>query len=628
MIHIKQNEKETVFVSEGITLAKIAGAEGVTDTFTELEEGVWEWTRRTAEPVNRMEMAVEFGYQPSFWMVPAVNYNGNGFGKSGDAFSFFHEDDEYSGMGMDGKPWTYGFDRCSVPAAVYSEGNGIGGALMADGTDRCSCSMNVAGNTDDGSADTTEAAGGCNAAKGCGHAVHTLHWPLTEGPKVLWRDWQDEYRENMEPRQEFRACLLLQKKEDLKYGYDKLLDFAWRKLAVIPECEWDQEQLWKAEISYAKRLWEKNEDGFCGFNIGMNWKEELNDWGRQKEHKYEIGWCGQNASLANSLLIHYLRYQDQEALDMGAAVLDSWAKYAWNGKVFRTHMDNTSGGTARDVAVDACNLGTAAVQYFNAADLAVKCGLNKPAWLETAVAICDFALEKQEPNGRFAKSWDFSGNVAQAEGTVGCFLVPALVKAWQVTGEEKYLESAEKAYAYYRQELLQNGYTTAGALDTFCVDKESAMPLLMAGIDLYEMTKKDSYLEDAVRAAWYLSTWQWHYNIPFPEGTLLNELAYKTCGTTAVSTAHHHLDAYALCYCRQLHKLAELTGNDQWEERANAVFNNSTQLISDGTLTVFGKTRPLGSQDEGMLHTRWGREYSVSQWLVAWPCAFRLQNLW
>ena len=155
------------------------------------------------------------------------------------------------------------------------------------------------------------------------------------------------------------------------------------------------------------------------------------------------------------------------------------------------------------------------------------------------------------------------------------------------------------------------------------------MPLLIGGIALYDVTGEGSYLKDAEKAAWYLSTWQWHYNIPFGKDTVLGEFGYKTCGTTSVSTAHHHLDAFALCYCKDLYRLAELTGNSQWAERAEAIFNNSTQMISDGTLKVHGKIRPLGSQDEGMMHTRWGKEaYSVSQWLVAWPCAFRLQNMW
>ena len=618
-----KNGKASFFCGRDL-LAYIDASEEETDSFQEIEPGIWRWTRRTDKPVRHMEMRMEVNYAPSYWMIPAVNYNGNQFGEKGDSFSFFQGDEEYSGMTFEGKPWTYGFDRCSVPAAVYSEGNGYSAALFADRMERCSCSIRQKDNKESGNLNTDQK-----------HITHALHWPLIEGPKVLWREWRDQYAEEMEAKQEFHAYIILQNTNNDKFCYNKMLDFAWKNMAAAPKCQWDKEALWNMKISYAKTLFERNEDGFCGFNIGMGWNQQKKEWSKQKQHKYEIGWCGQNASLANSMLLHYLRHGDREALEIGIQVLDSWSKYAWvtpeaeaGPRIFRTHMDNTKGGTEKDLVSDACNLGTAAIQFFQAAHLAETIGIQKPAWKETAIEICEFVLLKQEKNGKLAKSWDFNGNVAQSEGTVGCFLVPALLKATEVTGNQKYLIAAEKAYLYYRKELMQNGCTTAGALDTFCVDKESAIPLLKSGIRLYELMKKEEYLDDAIRAAWYLSTWQWHYNIDFPSGTLLALLSYQSCGATAVSTAHHHLDAFALCYCRDLDRLYEITGNIQWKERSEAILNNATQFISDGTLEILGKKRPLGSQDEGVTHTRWGNEYALSEWLVAWPGAFHLENMW
>ena len=78
-------------------------------------------------------------------------------------------------------------------------------------------------------------------------------------------------------------------------------------------------------------------------------------------------------------------------------------------------------------------------------------------------------------------------------------------------------------------------------------------------------------------------------------------------------------------------KLSELTGDSVWRERAQAVWANSLQNISDGELTIKGQKRPIGSQDEGFLQTRWhtkrGESFGVSEWLVAWNTAFRLKIL-
>ena len=81
-------------------------------------------------------------------------------------------------------------------------------------------------------------------------------------------------------------------------------------------------------------------------------------------------------------------------------------------------------------------------------------------------------------------------------------------------------------------------------------------------------------------------------------------------------------------YLVDLLKLAKLTGNPVWKQRAQALWANDTTGVSDDNLRVMVKPRPTGSQDEGFYHTRWGHwPFNTSQWLVAWPTAFRLEIL-
>ena len=56
------------------------------------------------------------------------------------------------------------------------------------------------------------------------------------------------------------------------------------------------------------------------------------------------------------------------------------------------------------------------------------------------------------------------------------------------------------------------------------------------------------------------------------------------------------------------------------------------QLISDGTLEINGKIRPVGGQNEAFFHCRWGFDDAsdksrINNWLVAWPGAFCLETL-
>ena len=78
-------------------------------------------------------------------------------------------------------------------------------------------------------------------------------------------------------------------------------------------------------------------------------------------------------------------------------------------------------------------------------------------------------------------------------------------------------------------------------------------------------------------------------------------------------------------------KLAQLTGNDIWRQRARALWYNGLQLLSDGTLVIRGRVRPAGSQDESFRHTRWGRIdrriFIPSEWCTVWQGSFRHQAL-
>ncbi len=151
--------------------------------------------------------------------------------------------------------------------------------------------------------------------------------------------------------------------------------------------------------------------------------------------------------------------------------------------------------------------------------------------------------------------------------------------------------------------------------------------LLRSALMLYRLTGEAEYLQHAEQAAYYLASWQWHHSVQYPAGTVLHDLAYDTFGGTSVSTQHHHHDPYALSFLDAWLQLADLTGNPVWKQRTQAVWSNGMIGVSDGRLRVLNKPRPVGSQDEGFYHTRWRHPFSVSEWLVAWPTAFRLEVL-
>lgn len=136
-------------------------------------------------------------------------------------------------------------------------------------------------------------------------------------------------------------------------------------------------------------------------------------------------------------------------------------------------------------------------------------------------------------------------------------------------------------------------------------------------------------MSQAERAAEYLATWQWHYSLPYPSGSAADQIGYNTFGGTSVSVQHHHIDPWGVTIAVGWLRLGQLTGNRMWQERAAAAWRHGTMGISDGSLVIDGIARFAGGQDEGFMHTRWGRSPgSVSNWQVAWPGAFRLLTLY
>ncbi|WP_126555419.1 hypothetical protein [Dictyobacter kobayashii] len=427
-------------------------------------------------------------------------------------------------------------------------------------------------------------------------------------------------------------------------GWQKMLDVAWQLNYHATSPWFSPDELWRLGIHFAKESLWAEEDIFRGFSIGLLWAEGTNKqpgrWRQRPDHKYEIGWAGQNASLAVALLNDFLRSGDRDSLVRGLATLDCWvAGAALPGGLMRCHFDaildgssfltddfTRTGGDAREHQ-DACNLGGAALALFEAAQLAQQCGSPRPQYKDAALGICNFVLQTQRADGCIGRAWANNGVLLAMEGTIGAFLILPLISAYVHTDDERYLAAAERAYTYYIDALLRDGYTTAGALDTDCIDKESAVPLMDAGLTLYEVTGAHHYLNGAMHAAYYLASWQWCHTVEYSAESVLGKIGYDTFGGTAVSTQHHHLDPYAIACVPGWLQLAQLTGEDIWRQRARAAWDHGTIGISDGSLLVLGKQRPIGSQDEGAFHTRW-REYgSVSEWLVAWPTAFRLDVL-
>lgn len=543
------------------------------------------------------------------YLIPCVSINGNEFGAGL----------EPKGLERDGKKWVFGYDRVAIPSCTLTENKDIALGLFASAEDHASlvssCSISLDAKS--------------------GKYIQELYHPLIEKPVTY--SSRDKYAEGyesfieLEAGESFESGIYISVSTPRweSYGICEILDRALELygdnsfMSVPPERD-----LWKNSIIFAKSLI-SDYKGKKGFIIGFL-PDGRGGFEYRGDNCFELAWCGQNILFCRMFIEDYILTGNRKKLDEALEILDTRVKYctADNGlladqlKYFEDLEAHTS---------DTCNMGYGAYELARVYQRLRDIGIDKPEYLEAARGLCDFFLEHFSDEYGFGKQWRLNGECVDKGGTIGAFVIPAFAKLYEITAEIAYLDMAEKAMKYYVERDLDRFCCTAGALDTCCVDKETSAPFIMSAILLYELTNKEIYLEYGKKAAYYFTSWMFHYQPVYAADSEI--VKYNVCvkGLTSVSTQHHHLDMYAGIVVPYLRKLAKYTADEAWRTRADMMWNAVTQYIGDGKLEIHGVERPIGSQNEALFHCRWvfgnSERGSLNDWLVAWPCAFRLSAL-
>ncbi len=582
------------------------GLRQISDTLFYIDR-TWKNTSGNIRSV-RIAQRVQPIFDVGRYLIPCVNVNGNEFGAGF----------EPKGLERDGKRWIFGYDRVSIPSCTLTENADFACALFASAEDPLSLESSCSIYKDEQ-----------------GRFVQELSHPVAELPVTY--SSRDKYSEGYEsfltlaPNEKITvgAYLSVSKPRWKNYGICDVLDAAPELYGnncniVSPT----KKELWDRSITFAKSLI-SDYKGKKGFIIGFL-PDGNGGFSYRADTCFELAWCGQNILFSRMLIEDYIRFGHKDSLDEALEILDTRVSLctASSGLLAAQLRDYESLDTA---TADTCNMGYGAYELIRAYLALRRIGIDKPAYLDAAKGLCDFFVEHFSDSCGFGKQWRLDGVCLDGGGTIGGFVIPPLVKLYELTGTEKYLELAERSMRFYMERDLDKFVSTAGALDTCCVDKETSFPFIVSGILLYENTKNEIYLEYAKKAAYYFTSWMFHYDPIYDESSEICEYGVTVKGLTSVSAQHHHLDMYAGIVVPYLRTLADLTGDEAWRIRADMMWRAVTQYIGDGELAVHGSVRPIGSQNEALFHCRWGfgdgKRGQLNDWLVAWPCAFRLSVL-
>ena len=281
---------------------------------------------------------------------------------------------------------------------------------------------------------------------------------------------------------------------------------------------------------------------------------------------------------------------------------------------------------------DLCNLGWLVYQYLNCYVLLKNGGIERKDYLETARGVLDAVIAYPALENGFPQTVNEKGEIVCGLGMAGAMMTVAALQMYRITEDEHYLIAGKKSFDFYYDHYLARNVAAGAALDTYCIDKESAGPVLRSALMLERLTGDSSYLTKAENIACYLQTWMFYYDIPFPSDTDAAKTGFTTLGATAVSAQHNHLDCWASYYVPDLRYLAVRTKNFVWRRAADYLREYTYQGISDGKTELHGLVRPAGAQNEAIFQSNWtfdGRSAKgqFNDWLVSWVNAFRLMDM-
>ena len=250
-------------------------------------------------------------------------------------------------------------------------------------------------------------------------------------------------------------------------------------------------------------------------------------------------------------------------------------------------------------------VGEALLNYVELYEILKSKGRNVPEFIELSKRVANFYTRVQLPDGCFGRWFTPDGNPVNSMGTNGAHIIPFFLKlAKHLDNTEEIQKSLDKACQYY-QGVIDNSDFYGDTLDADAYDKESAVILMRACLDLFEHTKNREWLDYAKKCARFALTWIWQYNVAFPEGSPLNKAQFLTIGITSVSVAHHHHDFYGMTMGYDFFRLSKFTNNTMYAKIASLLINACRQMISNDRHSYDKPPEMFGWQPEQMDYTDW-----------------------
>ena len=284
-----------------------------------------------------------------------------------------------------------------------------------------------------------------------------------------------------------------------------------------------------------------------------------------------VGWVS-GAPWAAQLLAWGRRIGSERHAAAGIAVLDNIAEHLAPSGTFWAEWTLEGGwgtGWSPRGTIHANTIGQATLFFLRALEGEDAAGVAHPGWESAVRSNLDAVASRQAADGNFGTYHDArTGIVTEWDGAGPLVWVAALLAGADRFGDDRYREAAERAGRHYRRFVDAELIYGAPEDIHLAPSSEDGYNAVIAYVALHRCTGDPEWLDVARRAADWMLTFRYTYDVAFEPDTLLGHYGFRTRGTDQASPANQHLHHFGLMCVPELVQLSRATGDDHYRQRA------------------------------------------------------------
>lgn len=518
------------------------------------------------------------GADDPWWLIPGAFYGENRPAANTRAFPRFEvgADTREQHEALVSDTWEFRADRAATPAVFAWAGPGRSGVALATGE------TSALGLTGLGLAhDAT-----------WGDATVSLRFPFREFPVTYYGEAHprpaEQATHRFEPGETVELSVRVFALDASRHAYAPVLRALHAETAPnAPQSPWVDVATAADLTAEGLRTWHYDPDpGVLLETVGFDREVSGRDGLTVDRQAMHVGWVS-GIPWAYALLAHGLRTGRADDVDAARRVIDfitaslSPSGTFW-GVWYRDH-GWTQSWTELKRGLHSRTLAEATLFLLRAQALDAH-----PQWEHAIRSNLEAIVGRQRADGNLGSVHHAeTGEVLSWSGASGLTWIAALVEA--ADRDQRYLPAALAAGRYYEQFVDREFIHGAPEDVDLAPTSEDGYAAVMAYVALHRATGDAHWLDVARRAADWMLTFRYTYDVAFPQHTLLGAYGFRTRGADNASPSNQHLHAYGLVCTAELRELSAALGDPHYAERADETLACFRQFIAreDGDFNAY-----------------------------------------